>query len=158
MPCSISLLSLHSFTPPHDLAPATLISTLFHFPNFPHPAVKEEHPTHQDRALSSQLPIQSALERPLHGRAVGVRQAHNTAQAEDDADEGAHEDEALLGGEVGVLVGGEDAEDVVILVDELAEVAALLLIPPVGVGVAELALLGRGVGVAAVLLLLVSER
>lgn len=59
---------------------------------------------------------------------------------------------------MGVLVGGEDAEDVVVLVDELAEVAALLLVPPVGVGVAELALLGRGVGVAAVLLLLVSER
>lgn len=45
-----------------------------------------------------------------------------------------------------------------ILVDGLAEVAALLLVPPVGVRVAELALLGRGVGVAAVLLLLVSER
>lgn len=51
---------------------------------------------------------------------------------------------------------GEDSQDVVVLVDGLAVVAAFLRVPPFGVGVAELALDGKGggeggVGVVAVL-------
>ena len=57
---------------------------------------------------------------------------------------------------MGVCFCGEDAEDVVVLVYGLAVVAALDRVPPVGVGIAELALDGErggegGVGVVAVL-------
>ncbi len=50
-----------------------------------------------------------------------------------------------------VLFGGENAEDIVVFVDGFSEVPSLLLVPPVGVGVAEMAGYGRGVDVAAVL-------
>jgi hypothetical protein len=52
---------------------------------------------------------------------------------------------------VAVVVQRESAKDVVVLVDGLAKVAALLLVPVVAVRVAVRALLGRGVDVAAVL-------
>ena len=52
---------------------------------------------------------------------------------------------------MGVLLRTENTEDIVILVDWLAKVASFLLIPPVGVGVAELAFHGRRVGVVSVL-------
>ena len=57
---------------------------------------------------------------------------------------------------MGILVWREDAEDVVVLVDGLAVVAHFLLVPPIGVGVAKLALewKGRGeggIGIAAIL-------
>ena len=50
-----------------------------------------------------------------------------------------------------VVFGGEDAEDVVVFVHWLAVVPPLLRIPPVGVGVAVLALYSGGVDPAAVL-------
>ena len=45
----------------------------------------------------------------------------------------------------------EHAKDIVILMDGLAKVAALLLIPPVGVWIAVLALYARRVDVATIL-------
>lgn len=51
-----------------------------------------------------------------------------------------------------VFVRGEHAEDILVFVHGFPKVAALLLVPPVGVGVPELTLLGRGVGVTSVLL------
>ena len=48
-------------------------------------------------------------------------------------------------------MGGEHAEDIVVLVDGLAEVPPLLLVPPVGVGVPELPLNPGRVGVGSVL-------
>jgi hypothetical protein len=85
-----------------------------------------------------------------------VISVHHRAQSAKSRDEAAHEDHTPAGGEVCVLLRGEDAEDVVVLVDGFAVVAALLLVPPVAVGVAELALDGQGgseggVGVVAVL-------
>ncbi|KAL8933278.1 MAG: hypothetical protein Q9211_005870, partial [Gyalolechia sp. 1 TL-2023] len=65
--------------------------------------------------------------------------------------EASQQQEPSAGGEMRVFVGGEDAEDVVIFVDGFPEVAPFLLVPPVGVGVAELALLGRRLDVAAIL-------
>ena len=50
-----------------------------------------------------------------------------------------------------VLIRTEDTKDVVILVDRLAEIASLLLIPPVTIGIAELALYCGRVDVATVL-------
>ena len=57
-----------------------------------------------------------------------------------------------------VRVRGKNAQDVVVFVDGLAVVAAFLLVPPVGVGVAELALYGRWIGVISVLILIVMVR
>lgn len=50
-----------------------------------------------------------------------------------------------------VLLGTENTKNIVVLVDWLAKVTSFLLIPPVGVGVAELAFHGRRVGVVSVL-------
>ena len=50
-----------------------------------------------------------------------------------------------------VFVRREEAENIIVFVDGLAEVAALLLVPPVRVRVAELPLLRGRVDVASVL-------
>lgn len=50
-----------------------------------------------------------------------------------------------------VLEWREHSHDIVVLVEWLAVVTALLLVPPVGVWIAELALDGRWVDIAAVL-------
>ena len=42
-----------------------------------------------------------------------------------------NEHETPTGGDVGVRLGGEDAENVVVLVDRLAKVATLLGVPPI---------------------------
>ena len=65
--------------------------------------------------------------------------------------EGAEKDPAPAGGEVGVLLWREDGKNVVVLVEGFAVVAALLLVPPIAVRIAELALDGRRVDVAAIL-------
>lgn len=52
---------------------------------------------------------------------------------------------------MGVCLSGEDTQDIIVLVDGLAVVAALLLVPPVGVRVTELALDRGRVGVLSVL-------
>lgn len=50
-----------------------------------------------------------------------------------------------------VLLRAEHTENIVILMHWLAKVTSFLLIPPVGVGVAELALHGRRVGIVSIL-------
>lgn len=50
-----------------------------------------------------------------------------------------------------VLLWGEYAQDIVVFVNRFSKVPSLLLIPPVGVGVAQMAGYGWGVDVAAVL-------
>lgn len=50
-----------------------------------------------------------------------------------------------------VLLSGKDSQDIIILMDGLAEVATVLLIPPVAMGVAKLALFLGRIDVAAVL-------
>lgn len=52
---------------------------------------------------------------------------------------------------MGVLLRTEDGQDVVVFVDRLAKVPPLLFVPPVMVGVSELALLTRRVRVVAIL-------
>ncbi len=51
---------------------------------------------------------------------------------------------------MGILVGRKDAEDIVVLMDGFAKVAALLLVPPITVGVPELTLFGGWIDVTAV--------
>ncbi len=50
-----------------------------------------------------------------------------------------------------VLVRTEYAKDIIILMDGLAKIAALLLIPPVGIWITMLALYARRVYVATIL-------
>lgn len=57
----------------------------------------------------------------------------------------------MAGCEVRVFFGGEHAVNVVVLVDGLAVVASFLLVPPVAIGVTELALQRGRVDVAAIL-------
>jgi hypothetical protein len=52
---------------------------------------------------------------------------------------------------MGVVVQGKNAKDIVIFVNRLAEVPALLLVPPLSIGVTVPPLLDRWVDVAAVL-------
>jgi hypothetical protein len=84
-----------------------------------------------------------------------VVEIDDPAQHANARDKSGHENAAPARCEVCVVLSGEDAEDVIVLVDGLAVVSALLRVPPVGVGVACCALDGRWVDVAAVLLRLV---
>lgn len=59
---------------------------------------------------------------------------------------------ALAGGDPGILEGRHQAYNVVVLVGGLAIVTAVLLVPPVSIGISMLALDSRGVDVTSVLL------
>lgn len=52
---------------------------------------------------------------------------------------------------MGVLLGTEDVEDIVVLMKRFAKVPSLLLVPPLAVGISECPLHARGVGIVAVL-------
>lgn len=82
---------------------------------------------------------------------VGVVEADDTNETEERSNEASEVEEALAGGDVGVLLGTEHTEDFVILVHRLAKVALLLRIPPAAVGVSVGALLPGRVGVVVVL-------
>ena len=107
--------------------------------------------THSHHPSPAQLLLQSIRERSRRTRPVGVREIDGGEERSERGNEAADQEEGLARGGMGVLLEGEDAEDVVVLMDGLAVVAALLLVPPVGVRVAELTLLARRVNVAAVL-------
>ena len=100
---------------------------------------------------SSQLGLQSVGEGPRNTRLVGVGYPHNTHKTENSCDKCAEQYGAPAGGKVVVRLGGKDTEDIVVLVDRLAIVAAFLLVPPVAVGITKSALLGWWVGVCTVL-------
>lgn len=86
-----------------------------------------------------------------HTGLVGVVKADNTAQAQEGHNEHSEVEEALAGADVVVLLGTEDTENLVILVDRLAEVTLLLLVPPAAVGISELTLHAGRVLVVAIL-------
>jgi hypothetical protein len=113
--------------------------------------VMDEGPAHPHGALAAKFPLESALELARVGLLVGVGSLNNPANTQERENEGTELEGALGGRDPGVLVGGEHAQDVVVLVHGLAEVAALLLVPPVAVRVTELALDAGRVDVAAVL-------
>lgn len=82
---------------------------------------------------------------------VRVVKADNAAQAQEGRDEHSQVEEAFAGGDVGVLLGTEDTENLIVLVDGLAKVALLLLVPPAAIGVSVLTLHGGRVLVTAIL-------
>lgn len=89
---------------------------------------------------------------------VGVVKADNTAQAQEGRDEHSQVAEALAGANVGVLLGTEDTENLIVLVDGLAKVALLLLVPPAAVGISVLTLHTGRVLVTAILDMSVNTR
>lgn len=99
----------------------------------------------------SEFSVQSPRKRPRCTRLIRVNWIDSHAQPHDRRYETSQQKEALCRLEVRVLFRREHAQDIVVLVHGLAVVAPLLLVPPVGVGVTELALLGRRVDVATVL-------
>lgn len=109
-----------------------------------------------DTTSSAQLPLQAALKLPRVADPVGVRQLYSVAHTEEDGHECANLRQSLAGGNPCVLIRGEHAHDIVVLVHRLAKVPPLLLVPPVGMGIAELALDAGRVDVAAVLREIVS--
>lgn len=96
--------------------------------------------THGDSTGTAKFPIKTTGEGSGNGGLVGVVLADDTHQDEDGCDKGTEEEGTVAGLEVGVGFGGEETKSVVVLVDGLAEVATLLLVPPVTVRVAEGAL------------------
>lgn len=107
--------------------------------------------TYGDSAGAAEFPVKTAGECSGDGGLVRVVLADDTHQDKDGCDEGTEEDGTVTGLEVGVGFGREDTKSVVVFVDGLAEVATLLLVPPVTVRVAEGALDCRGVDVSSVL-------
>lgn len=106
---------------------------------------------YRQRIRTSQLLLQTIRISLGNARLVGVVEADNAAKAQEGSDEHSQMEETFAGGDVGILFRAEDTENLVVLVNWLAKVALLLLIPPAAIWVSELALhLGR-VLVAAIL-------
>lgn len=107
--------------------------------------------TYWNSLWSAQLSFQTIRECPWYSWLVWVHHVHDTAQSEYRGHEGTEQNSAPTRLEVGVLLWGEHTQDIVILVDRLAVVASLLLVPPVAVRITELALHRGRVDIAAVL-------
>lgn len=103
------------------------------------------------RTRTTKLPLQAVdvfLGNSLH---VGICQVYEANCREKNGRRGREHHGTLAGGRPVVLVRGEDAQQIVILVDGFAEVPPLLGIPPVAIGVTELPLDRGRVDVAAIL-------
>lgn len=107
--------------------------------------------THRQGTWTTQLGLKSTRECSWHAGLVWVVASNNAHQAEHGRDKGSKQQKSETGLVVGVGLRREDAQDVIVLVDGLAVVAALLLVPPVLVWVTQLALDWRWLWVAAVL-------
>lgn len=111
-----------------------------------------QHATYQHGALASQFGLETIWVGLGNTDLVRVDGLDGCAKAYDRGNESAQENEAPLGSKVIVVVQRQRTENVMVLVAGLAIVAAVLLVPPVAVGVAVSSLLGGWVDVAAVLL------
>lgn len=112
---------------------------------------REQTQTYPNSTSSSEFLLQASLKLAGVRLLVRIDSLHHPAQAEHGSNENGGLEETLRRRDPGVLVRAEQAQCIVVLVHRLAVVPPLLLIPPVGVRVAELSLdLGR-VDVAAVL-------
>jgi hypothetical protein len=107
--------------------------------------------TYPDSTRATQFNLQATLKLSRVRRLVRVGQLDRKANAQEDHDECANLHETLAWLDPSVLVRAKHSHNIVILVDRLAIVPPLLLVPPVGVRVSELTLDARGVLVATVL-------
>lgn len=113
--------------------------------------------TYPHSSGSTEFCLQAALILLRHAESIGVDQAHRSTHAKKSHHEGAKQHASPAGREVVIVMEGNRTQDIVILVYGLAVVAAVLLVPPVAVGVTLAAKLARGVDVATVLPLSVSN-
>ena len=93
--------------------------------------------TYRNSTGTAKFPIKTTREGSGNAGLVGIELTDNAHKDEDGCDKGTEEDGTVTGLEVGVWLGREDTKSVVVLVDGLAEVTTLLLVPPVAVRVAE---------------------
>lgn len=96
--------------------------------------------THRSSTRTTELLLQAIGIGLGNTGLVGVEHADDTAQSEEGYDEGPDLEETFASRDVGILFGTEDTENFVLLVNGLAEVSSLLLVPPIAVGVSEGAL------------------
>lgn len=104
-----------------------------------------------DGALSSQFPLQTSLEFSRERYTIRVGCFDRIQHGKECRDEGSNLQQALSWRHPCVFVGCEHAQNVVVLVQRLAKILSLLLVPPVTVRVSELPLDWRGLNVTAVL-------
>jgi hypothetical protein len=107
--------------------------------------------THQKGIRATQLLVQAVWECPGSTRLVGIEKADYTAESEKSYDESTELEQALAGGHMGILLGTENAQNFVLLMDGFAKVSPFLLVPPVAVRVSECTLDAGRVLVATVL-------
>jgi hypothetical protein len=106
--------------------------------------------THDDGVRPTQLSVQAAWECALHGWLVGVILVHHSEHAGKHDPEGAKPYRSPARRDVRVVFCRKDTQNIVVFVHRLAEVAAFLLVPPVAVRIAVLALDGWEKGVASI--------
>lgn len=105
-----------------------------------------------DSARSTKFFFKSTVgKRPRSRRLVRIIQTDQSAKTEEANNKGAYRQQRFVGRDVGVLFGTENAQDIIVLVNWFPEITPLLLIPPVGIRVAELALYSGRVGVVSIL-------
>lgn len=114
-------------------------------------SLKSDEPSYQQSTRSAQFLLQTIRKGARSTRLVRVELLDGVAKASERGDKRAKQDPAPVRREVGVVPSTEHAVEIVVLVEGLAQVATLLLVPPVCVRVAVLALHRRRVDVAAVL-------
>lgn len=107
--------------------------------------------TYRDSVRTAQLLLQSVDVDLGNAGLVGVVEADNTAQAKESCHEHSEVTESPAGADMRVLLGTEDTENFVVLMDRLAEVALLLLVPPSAIRISELTLHAGRVLVVAIL-------
>lgn len=112
---------------------------------------RQPYITHPHSLGSSQLPLKPALKLPRRRWLVWIVQHHNTAQCKNRGHETPNLEDRRAGFGVGVFLWREHSQNVVVLVNRLAVIPTLLLIPPVAIRIAELAFDSRGVDVSSVL-------
>ena len=93
--------------------------------------------TYRYSSRSAKLPLQAIWEYSWYTRLIWVIQRNDTRQSKSSRDKCVEQDGTETRLEVGVWLGREDAQDVVVLVKWFTVVSALLLVPPVVVWVTE---------------------
>ena len=124
----------------------SLVSYLAHYPSR-----NSYARTYRYSVRAPQLRLQSSRKCPRDTWLIRIIHAHDADQDPSSRKEAAQKEETLPGRKVRILVRGEHAEDIVVFVHGFAVVAPLLLVPPVAVGVAELAFLWDWIDIAAIL-------
>ncbi|KAI1820149.1 hypothetical protein F4861DRAFT_533901 [Xylaria intraflava] len=94
--------------------------------------------THSYGTTATKLALEAALKFSGKGWLVGIYPADDPAYSQKERNECANLRKRCFGVDPGVLMRTEYSKRVIVLVDEFAKVPALLLVPPVSMGIAKL--------------------